>query len=217
MRIPFLPIALVSLGSSVFAHDEDNRYYAQLFVGGVFSDEVDSLLVSPSNPDGFSFDFDPGYSASAVVGRHFPFGDRCGLDVDIGPYYQFFTVDENDLVNITSAVDDDAAMLAWMVHGTLEYHFTPQFAIYGGGGVGYASSIDYDAVDSGGLQQNDDDGIAFDGRIGFLYNLGGSYDFTLGYRYFRTEAVEIEDTTEMVTDDIDIGQHVIEMGFRWAL
>jgi opacity protein-like surface antigen len=210
MRIPFLPFALVLLGSSLFAHDEDGRWYVQFGLGGVFSDKAEDV-------PGGTVDFDPGYDVSAALGRHLPLSERFGLDLEIEGYYQNFTVDEDDILQIPSAVEDDAVTLAWMANAILEWHFTPQFALYAGGGLGYATTADYDAWDSGNLEQVDDDGAAFQGKVGFLYELGGSYDFLLGYRYFRTEELEIENLVTGQTSDIDVGQHVVEATFRWGL
>ncbi len=223
MRIPFLPLAFVLLGAPSFAHgesDNDRPFfipdYVQISVGGVFSDDAEDV-------PGGTISFDPGYEVSAALGWHVPFSQRFGLDLEFESYYQNFTVDEEDLLKIptavSSAIDDDAVALAWMLNGMLEWHFTPQFAVYGGGGIGYATTLDYDSWDSGNLDLVDQDGAAFQGRFGFLYNLGGNYDVLLGYRYFRAESLEIDDTSTSGDDgfDLDVGQHVIEAAFRWSL
>ena len=210
MRIPFLPIALVLLGASAFAHGEDSPWYAQFSVGGVFSDTAESVPGSP-------VDFDPGYEVSLALGRHFPYSERFGLDVELEGYYQYFKVDEDDLPNISSAISDDDSALAWMLNGLFEWHFTPQFAFYGGGGAGYATSAKYEAWDSGNLKQEDKEGFAYQGKAGFTYDLGGNYDLLLGYRYFRIEPLDIQNQVTGETDQIDIGQHVVEVAFRWGL
>jgi opacity protein-like surface antigen len=89
--------------------------------------------------------------------------------------------------------------------------------MYGGLGVGYATLIDYEAFDEGDLQIEDDNGLAVQGRLGFAYNLGGNYDARFGYRYFRTESVDIDNVTSGASDELDIGQHSLELAFRWGL
>jgi opacity protein-like surface antigen len=84
-------------------------------------------------------------------------------------------------------------------------------------GIGWASEIDYQPWDSGSLSIDDDDGLAFQARLGMAYNFGGSYDFRIGYRYFQTESVDIEDEVTGETDELEVAQHSIELGFRWGL
>ena len=212
MRTPSILIALLLTTTSAWAHGEEGKYYVQFGVGPVFSDPVDNV------PDGAgTIDFDTGYAASLAFGRHVPFSERFGLNVEVEGYYQYFTVDEKDILAIPSAVEDDATALVFFLNGLLEWHFTPTFSIYGGGGIGWANSVDYDAWDSGSLNQVDKDALAYQGRFGFDYALGDDYDVLLGYRYFRTDAIEIEDTTSSDTTEIDIGQHVLELVFRWGL
>ena len=206
MRIPFHLCTLLLLGSSAWAHDDEaNRYYLHMGLGGVFSEEVDV--------HGLDANFDPGFMASLAVGRHFPFSDRFGIDIELEGYYQYFKLD--DLREVPSSVDDDSRALAFLVNGLLEWHFTPQFSVYGGGGVGWANKIEYASLDSGNLSQDPEDGVAFQGRFGLGYNLGGSYDFRFGYRYFMTEPVDIIDAG--VSEELSIAQHGVEFGFRWGL
>jgi opacity protein-like surface antigen len=212
MRIPLIPIALTLLGSAAFAHEEDDRpWFIQFGLGAVFSGDAEDV-------PGGTVEFDPGYSVSGGVGYHVCQDERFGFDLLGELFITDFKVDEGDLTSIPSAVDDDAGVTAWMLNGIAEWHFTDQFAAYGGLGVGWASKIEYDAWDSGNLQIEDDSGLAFQGLLGFLYNLGGTYDVLLGYRYFRTETVEIENQVPPFgSDDLDVAQHVVEVGFRWAL
>ncbi len=210
MRIPFLLFATAVLGSSAWAQDDESPYYFQFGLGGVFSADAEDV-------PGGTIAFDPGFSTSLAVGRTFGLSERFDCDLELEAFYQAFQVDEDDLPAIASAVDDDAKTLAFMINGMLDWKFTSQYSLYGGLGVGWAKEIDYSAWDSGSLSIDDDDGVAFQGRFGFAYNLGGTYDVRLGYRYFQTESVEIVDTTANTTDDLEVGQHSIEALFRWAL
>ena len=84
-------------------------------------------------------------------------------------------------------------------------------------GLGYAKEIEYAAWDSGNLSIDDNDGLAFQARLGLAYNMGGTYDVRCGYRFFKTETVDIENTTTGDVDELDVSQHSLELGFRWSL
>ena len=204
MRIPFLLFATVLLGSSAWAQDEDSPYYIEFGVGGVFSSEAEVF--------DDKFEFDPGYSLIAAVGREWELGDRLNFEGELEALYQAFSIDEDDLPVNTP---DDAKTFALMLNGVLDYEFTQQYSIYGGLGVGWAKEIEYDTFDSGGAQTDDDDGLAYQGLFGFAYNLGGDYDLRLGYRYFRTEPVDVQAGSE--SSEIDVGQHSLEAVLRWGL
>jgi len=209
MRILFVPIALALLGTTVRANDEkESRYYLQWTLGGVFSETAEDVTGAP-------VDFDPGFSSSLILGRRLPLGARTDLGIEGEVYYQYFTADEDDVVNIPSATDDDAGALAFMLNGIIDWEFTPQYSIYGGVGVGWARGIEYKPWDAGSLSMPDDDAVAFQAKFGFDWDLGGNYDVLLGYRYFRTDALDIEGGIS--GEEIDLGQHVIEAGFRWGL
>lgn len=211
MRIPSFLIAAALLGTSASAQDEGSPYYLQFGLGAVFTEEAEDV-------PGGDIAFDPGFSTSLAIGRRFGMSERLSLDAELEAFYQAFTVDEDDIGNIPSAVDDDAKTFALLVNGLLDWKFTPQFSAYGGLGIGWAKEIDYSAWDSANLVIDQDDGVCFQGRLGLAYNLGGSYDFRFGYRYFKTETLDIEDTAPpFATSELDVAQHSLECGFRWGL
>lgn len=211
MRLPLFPIVLTLLGTSASAHDEDDPWYIQFSAGAVFSEDAEDV-------PGGTIEFDPGFSLGGVLGYRLIQGEQFGFDLQGEAFYTDFKVDESDLTQIASAIDDDSGAFAWMLNGIAEWHFTEQFAIYGGVGGGFATKIEYDAWDSGNLDISDDNGLAFQGLLGFLYNLGGSYDVLLGYRYFRTEPVDIDNLIPPFdSSEIDIAQHIVEVAFRWGL
>lgn len=217
MRIPSLLIATALLGSSALlgasasAQDEGSPYYVQLGLGGVFSEDAEDV-------PGGTIGFDPGFSGSLALGRRFGVSERLSFDAEVEAYYQSFTVDEDDLGAIPSAVDDDAKTFAFMLNGLLDWKFTQQFSAYGGLGVGWANVIKYSAWDSSNLSIDDSDGVAFQARFGVDYNFGGTYGVRLGYRYFQTDSVDIESQVPpFPVNELDVAQHSIEAGFRWSL
>jgi len=215
MRTLSLLFATLLLGSSVWAQGEEENDslwpdYFQLGFGAVFTEDA-------SGVPGGTIGFDPGFSTGMALGWDLGGGETLSYDLEVEAFYQSFTVDETDLPAIPSAVNDDAKTFALMLNGILHWHFTPQYAMYGGAGVGYAKNVEYDAWDSGSLEITDDDAAAFQARLGFEYNFGGPYDVQLGYRFFKTEPIEVHDTLAGTTDEIDVAQHSIEATFRWGL
>jgi opacity protein-like surface antigen len=210
MRMSSLLIATALLGSSAWAQDEGSPYYLQLGLGAVFSEEADEV-------PGGTIGFDPGFSTGIAFGRTFGISERLDLEAEVETFYQYFTVDEDDIGAIASAVDDDAKTLAFMLNGGFDYRFTTQYSVYGSVGLGWAKEIDYAAWDSGNLTTTDDDGAAFQARLGFGYNFGGSYDMRLGYHYFKTDTIDVEDEITGSVDEIDVAQHSVEATFRWGL
>jgi opacity protein-like surface antigen len=209
MRIPSFLCAALLVGANAQAQDS-NPWYIQFGLGGVFTTEAEDVV-------GGTVGFDPGFSTGVAIGRTHALDERLELDLEGELFYQYWTVDEDDLLNIPSAVDDDAKTFALMLNGTLDWAFTPQYSVYGGLGVGYAKEIEYAAWDSGNLTVNDDDGLAFQARLGMNFNFGGTYDVRFGYRFFKTETIDIENTTTGDVDELDVSQHSLELGFRWGL
>jgi opacity protein-like surface antigen len=224
MRIPSFLFVCALSGSTSWAyssqaHDEDNPYYVQLGLGAVFSEDADV-----GSDFGGTIGFDPGYTASLVLGRTFDLNDRWSWDAQFETLYQRFTVDEDDirtipgLQSIEIGDNDVAKSLTFLINGILDWHMTQQFRIFGGAGVGWAKAIDYNAWNQGALETEEDDGLAFQGRLGFGYNFGGSYDVLFGYRYYKTEPIDVtENDPSPQSSEIDIAQHSLEFAFRWGL
>lgn len=211
MRIPSLLCAALLAGANAQAQaQEKNPWYIQFGLGAVVTTDAEDVT-------GGSVGFDPGFATSIAVGRSYELDQRLTLDADAELLYQYFTVDEQDLGNIPSAVNDDAKTFGLMLNGTLDWAFTPQYSVYGGLGLGYAKEIEYSAWDSGNLNVKDSDGLAVQARLGMAYNLGGTYDVRFGYRFFKTETIDIENTTTGEVDELDVSQHALEAGFRWSL
>lgn len=209
MRISSLLFASILLGSTLWAQDDESPYYVQFGGGVVLTPDADDV-------PGGSIGFDPGFSASLALGRRLTSDEDMSIDGEIELFYQAFKVDEDDLSAIASAVEDDAKTFAIMLNGVAHWHLTDQYSLYGGLGLGWAEKIEYEAWDSGNLSTEDEDGGAFQAKLGFAYNLGGSYDVLIGYRFFKTTPIDIDDATGP-SSEIDVEQHSFEAGFRWGL
>jgi opacity protein-like surface antigen len=218
MRIPSLLLVTSLVGSSAWAQHKDSHNYVHLGFGGVFSETAKDV---PIDKDPFIADvgFDSGFSLSGALGRNYRLTSRWSADAEVEVFYQAFSVDDGDLnagFGVSPARENNAKTFSFMLNGLLEWEFTPQFSIYGGLGLGYAKDIDYSTWDVGGFRNENSDGAAFQGRLGFLYNLGGKNDLLIGYRYFKTEPVDISNATGP-DSEIDVAQHSIEVGLRWGL
>ena len=224
MRIASLLSVFALLASSAWAQHKDSHNYFQLGMGGVFSDAATGAPAN--NVQGSSdFGFDRGFSLSAAFGRSFRMSNRLSVDAELEAFRQYFRTDNGDLregemvdPGTNQVVEDNAKTLAFMLNGLVEWHFTPQFSFYGGGGFGWAKEIEYTSWDVGGFKNvKEDFPYAYQGRVGFAYNLGGTSDLLLGYRYFKTEPVAITDQAGNSLGEIDVAQHSIEAVFRWGL
>jgi opacity protein-like surface antigen len=209
MRISSLLIAIPVLGASAWAQEDSSDFYLQFGLGFVGSEDAE-------NVPGGTIGFDPGYGVSLAVGYELFEDDTFSFSPEFELYYQAWRVDEEDLPKIPSAVEDDAKTFAFMLNGNLDWHITQQFSWYGSLGVGWASVIDYQAWDSGNLAISDSSGVAGQAKLGLGYNLGGSYDFRLGLRYFKAEPVDIEDQITGNVDELDVGQVAVEASLRWG-
>lgn len=209
MRIPSLLIATILLGSSAFGQrEEKSPWYFQLSEGLVFTTEAEDV-------PGDTIGFDPGFAVGGSIGYEVPLGEHLSFAPEVELFYQSFTVDEDDINAIPSAVEDDAKTFSVMLNGHLDWHITDQFSLYGGMGVGWAREIEYESWDSGNLVIPDNDGVCAQVRLGAGWNFGGDFDFRLGLRSFVTEPIDIEDTITGETDELEVAQLSVETSFRW--
>ncbi len=213
MRITYLATVLFFLtaASTAFGHGRDeDRWYLGLGIGAVGAPDIDE------NPTG-TVGYDPGITGSLLIGRDLGGSDDVGFAAEFEGFLSDYKLEEEDLGKIPSAISDDAGTLAWLVNGVIDWHIAEQFGFYGAAGIGYASTIEFEFYDSGNLNQEDKHGLAWQLKLGLQYNLGGSYDFLLGYRYLQTEDVEVRNTVTQATFDVPNEQHVFELGVRWGL
>ena len=218
MRTPLLSAvtALVLFAPSTFAHDknkEEDPWYFQFGAGAVFyMPEVDD------NPGG-TVDWDWGFQTSFGIGYDLGelSGDKWGWSAEFEGYFSQVEVDSDDLLNVPGANDRKSKNLAWLVNLIFDYHFSEQSAWYFGGGIGWANRVKFETWDQGNFDNSDTDGFAFTFKTGYKYNLGGRYDFLIGYRLFATEDIEIDNLANNTSFDIENVQHSIELAVRFGL
>ena len=204
-------VLVTSLASSAFAQDREDPWYLTFAAGAAFPAEVDT------NPTG-TVSYDTGIATSLAVGRWLSDSDSLDVAAELEAFYAFARLDDGDLDKFQAANSPrDAGNLAWFLNGILDWKLNPTFAWYGGAGIGYASGIELDTFDFGDLEQVDQDGLAFQAKLGARYHLGGSTDFLLGYRYYRTEDVQVDNIVTQASFDIENQIHVVELGLRWGL
>ncbi len=213
MRI--LPLATVlfvsSFASSAFAQDRsESPWYIGFDLGALSVTDIDQ------NPTG-TVGYDTGVSMALALGRHLIRSDSLDFSGELEGLYAFTKLDDGDLVNIPSAISRDYGNLAWFVNGVLDWKLSEDFGWYGGAGVGYASGIRLQSFDSGNLAQADTQAIAFQFKLGAIFHMGGRYDFLLGYRYFQTEDVQIDNLVTLTSFDVTNQANIFEAGVRWGL
>ena len=209
MRTPLITLlTVVGLASTASAQDDD--WYFQLGLGGVFPTAAEDV-------PGGDIDFDQGFGISAAIGKRLGGGEDLGLAVEFESIFTDFKVDERDITAIPSAINDEAGSLAWMLNGRLDWKFSDSLSLYLVGGLGYATTLEYESWDSGNLNLVDEDGFAYQARVGFTFDLGGNYDVSIGYRFFQHEAIEIENTITSETFDLDPIQNHAEITLRWGI
>jgi opacity protein-like surface antigen len=211
MRIlPLASLVLVSsLAPSISAQVErESPWYLTFDIG------ADSVVDIDSNPTG-TVSYDTGISSSLAVGRHL-FGGKLAFNGELETFYSFTRLDDGDLVKLSPNSPRDHASLALLVNGMLEWNLGKSFAWYGGVGVGYAS-VRLDSFDFGDLDQVDKSALAYQFKIGALYRLGQNLDFLLGYRYFQTEDIQIDNVVTLSSFDVTNQENIFEAGLRWGL
>lgn len=218
MRTPLLPAfsVLLLLAPGAFAQNrdkEDNPWYIQYGVGWlVYQADVDN------NP-GESVDWNTGFETAAALGYDFgPFTDsgKWGWALEAEFYYSQTEIESSDVVNVPGTDDRKQKGIAWLGNVIIDYNFTDQTAWYFGGGAGWSPRTKFEPWDQGNFDQDDDSMFAYQFKTGLKYNLGGRYDFMLGYRFYATEDIEID---SQVGSDFDIEnyQHSVEATVRFGL
>jgi opacity protein-like surface antigen len=205
-------VLVTSLASSVSAQDRDeNPWYLTFNIGAAFPAEVDE------NPTG-TVGYDTGIATALAVGRRLSDSDSLDVAAELEGLYAFSQIDEGDLDALPATNSPrDAGNLAWFLNGVLEWNFSKTFAWYGGAGIGYATGIELEAFDFGDLDQADKDALAFQFKLGAVYRLGGNVDFLLGYRYYQTEDIQVDNIVSQSSFDITNQINVVELGMRWGL
>jgi opacity protein-like surface antigen len=215
MRILSIPVlvALPLLGSVASAHDDGSPWYLQFNAGfNYVQDSADAV--------GGDLEFDDGFAVSALVGYDlFDFwGERLGLALEFETYFTDFEVSSDGFGSVDTADGEDSSTVALMVNLAAEWHWTPQISLYGAAGIGHAPSIDFDSYNNleNNFELTETDALAWQGKIGMRYNLGGSFSWLFGYRYFATDDVEMENDGGAASFDMENVHHVFEFGVRWS-
>jgi len=218
MRTPLLAAstALVLFAPTAFAHDknkEEDPWYFQFGGGAVF------YMPSVDDNPGGTVDWDLGWQTNWAIGYDLGAlsGDKWGWSIEGEMYFSQVEIDDGDILNVAGANQRKAKNLAWFGNLIFDYHFTEQYAWYFGGGIGFASDIEYETWDQGLYTNEDNDGVAYQFKTGLKWNLGGRYDFLLGYRFYATDDFEIRNTANNSTFDIENYQHSIEVDVRFGL
>jgi opacity protein-like surface antigen len=194
-------------------YQDVSPYYLQLGIGGTSTNSM-----SPDEDS--SADFDTGLGFSLLAGRNLGHLGDVGVAIEFEGYYSFANVEKKDLGQFTGASGriraTGARSLSFLGNLMFDLPLYEGTSLYFGGGLGIASSIEFDTFDTGNLRQNDTDGLVAQAKVGIKWNLGSRSDFLMGYRYFRSEDLSF---TSSVTGDQDefFEQHSLEFNLQWGI
>ena len=189
-RLSLFSSALFAVGGALAAQEESPWYVG--FGAGINSIDV-------------SGDFDPdnGFALDGAFGYRFgESGDgRLRLGIEAEYFYSENDVDDFPVGFATEPDDLTTAIIFGNLVG--DWFWTDAISMYFGGGIGYAHDIE--------LFDVEDDSVAWQGKAGLRYHLGGGFSWNIGYRYVSTEDIETD------FGDFENSQHVGEMGVVWQL
>jgi len=219
MRTPLLSAvsAILLLAPGAFAqqrNEEDHKWYTQYGVGWlIYQTPVDN------NPGG-DVDWNTGFETAAAVGYDMgPLTDsgKWSWALEGEFYYSQTDIDSNDVTKVPGASDRKQKGIAWLGNLIIDYNFTEQTSWYFGGGLGWSPRTKLEPWDQGIYDQKDTSALAYQFKTGLRYNLGGRYDFMLGYRFYATEDLKIDNQADNSSFDIENYQQSIEATVRFGL
>jgi hypothetical protein len=189
-RLPLLSFALLAAGGGLAAQGDESPWYLGFGAG------INSIQANQG------FEPDEGFALNGAFGYRFgePGDGRVRFGLEAEYYYA-----ENDLSDfpVSFGLTPDDLTTA-ILFGNLvgDWFWTDATSLYFGGGIGYAHDVQIFDIE--------DDGVAYQGKAGLRFHLGGGFSWNVGYRYVRTD--DIADA-----NDFENAQHVGEMGVTWQL
>jgi len=200
--------------SDPLGQDEGSRW--RIFLNGGFTVPVE-IDPAPGGP----IEFESGYLLGGGLGYHVgDFSDALGMSLELEGFYTEAKTDEDNLAVFGSASSERVSSVAAMVNGVLDWRWSESITATIGVGAGYAVN-DFDTLQDlpnrFELDGGQEEAFAAQGKLGLVYDLGGGFAWTLGYRYFRTEDLEATDDDLGQTFDVTNEVHSLELGVRYSL
>ena len=222
---PALVLALLTGTSSALAfrggddHPFGEREESPWWVG--FSTGITSPVdVDAPAAFGDAIEFKNGYLISGAVGyRLGRLSERVDWGIELEGLFTEADVDEDGLAAGGSASAENVSTAAGLLNGVLNWRWSENVSVTFAAGVGYGVT-DFNTfknLPNKFTLGDNNDGVAAQGKIGLVYDLGGNFDWTLGYRYFRLESLELEDASLGQTFDLTNEIHSFEIGLRYGL
>jgi opacity protein-like surface antigen len=219
----FLPIvALPLLAGLADAQDdrepwirERSPWYLQFGAGATFADDSSIIL-------GADVEYDVGLNLSGLIGYqlgHLFWIDRLTWALEIESFYAFYETDKETVPTQVSTQNLDTDILALFLNGMVDWKMSERTSLYFGVGIGFTPLIEADLFDSGfsSLELEEDNVLAFQGKVGLRFWLGEKLSWGIGYRYVQTEDLEVTNLANGSSFDVENSLHAAEVTVRWTL
>ena len=183
-------------------------WYVGLEAGANWIDDVDAVGTVDTGSFTFSgtgaVPLESGWAALATVG--FAFDDHWRLELEGG-----YRSNETDFYNIIEVTEWSV-----MANALYDINLSPNLDLTLGAGVGY----DLATLDIGGVIDDDDGNLAYQGIAGLSYVINKRLDLTLTYRYLNVQEPSFTfvgggGSGTLAFDDVT--KHTVTIGLRYDL
>jgi outer membrane protein OmpA-like peptidoglycan-associated protein len=203
-------VAAVSIAAAQQSEARNQGWYIGLEGGGTWVDDNSALWDADPTP-GFpvSLDFDTGWAVLATVG--YGFDNHWRIELEGG-----YRHNDMDVTGATNRLGGDFEELSLMVNVLYDVPLTEKLAFTVGVGVG----ADYAQFDDRTMQEDEDWNFAYQGIVGFSYEISNRFDLTLTYRYLHVDepdyvAPHAGHIDSYALDDVE--KHTVSIGLRYDL
>ncbi len=184
--------------------------YIEGMFGANFQGETDIDFEDPNVVDA-SIDPNVGPLGGLAVGFNLPLG-QMNMRFEGELSGRTNEIEELELDNGAVIDEDDSSTssIAGMANAHLDFYVLPNLAIAAGGGIGSASVT----LDIENLVDDDAIAFAYQARLGARYSFSQSATLSLGYTYFATTELEVDDDdNEEIT--FDYTNHGVHLGLAY--
>ena len=203
------PLSVLALLAAP-ATAQDSDWYLEFAAGASVTDEADAILNS--------LDYDAGYSIDFLIGKRVHEGDTFDFALEAEFYFNEQGVDDG-LIGAGSSTVEQMSNGGFLVGGSMTWPLNEKISLYGGAAIGLATALDLDSKSDAlsDFDIDDEQALAYQGKIGARYALGETSSWFFQYRQLFVPDIDVEDTFLGQEFEMDIEQSLFEVGVRWDL